>query len=30
MDIENAIIQDLESFGKREFSKSYGKVLDFV
>ena len=28
--IHNAIVQDLESFGKREvFQNGYGKVLDF-
>ena len=27
--IENAIFQDLESFGKEKFLRGYGKVLDF-
>ena len=31
MEIDNAILQDLESFGKREgFQNGYGKVLIFV
>ena len=29
MEIENAIFQDLERFGKEDFQNSYGKVLDF-
>ena len=30
MEIDNAILQDLESFGKREvFQNGYGNVLDF-
>ena len=30
MEIENAIVQDLESFGKREvFQNGYGRVFDF-
>ena len=30
LEIDNAILQDLESFGKREvFQNGYGKVLDF-
>ena len=29
MEIENAIFQDLESFGREYFQKGYGTVLDF-
>ena len=30
IEIDNAVFQDLESFGKREdFQTGYGKVLDF-
>ena len=29
MEIENAIFSDLESFGREDFQKVFGKVLDF-
>ena len=29
IEFENAIFQDLESFGREDFQNGYGKVLDF-